>query len=493
MWLRFKTQSGWRLFINTQLLKKPPTWSNERCHLIEKINSDHTGCSTRGGLAIPLCQGQAIIKTASKNQCFHAPLKENQCLADKNVLNIFIPTISMASSVVKPALSSLVGNPSAIAAAKAWANGWQEGKRQPPLLVTGSTGTGKTALAHAIANEFGWELFEFNASDFRNEENVTNMLSHSTTSSSLFGGTRLILIDDVDSLSGASDRGGAGAITRVLEAARQPIILTATDSRDRKISTLRTKCSEIELRRAHISTITKFLKQEAVAHSISLAEGDAEKIAQAAAGDIRAAINDLRAHNTSASRDREKNIFDVMHDIFKAEKYADARKAAFSSDVDHDTLKLWIAQNLPTACETPFDLAEGYNKISRADMFDGRIKRTQYWGYLRYSSDLMTAGVSLSKSSPTQQHGYVPFAYPDYIRAMGSSKSSRTLRKSALSKISRMCHCSIPQAGGYLPLFELVAKKDETSFGELFDEDELAFIMKKPVKKAAAKKKADKE
>ena len=400
----------------------------------------------------------------------------------------------MASSVAKKAaLSSLVGNPSAIAAAKAWAQAWQEGKRQPPLLVTGSTGTGKTALAHALADEFGWELFEFNASDFRNEENVTNLLSHSTTSSSLFGGTRLILIDDVDSLSGSADRGGAGAITRVLEAARQPIILTAADPRDRKISTLRTKCSEIELRRAHVSTIAKFLKQEAASHNITLAEGDAEKIAQAAAGDIRAALNDLRAHNTSASRDREKNIFDVMRDIFKAEKYADARKAAFSSDVDHDTLKLWIAQNLPTACEKPFDLAEGYEKLSRADIFDGRIKRAQYWGYLRYSSDLMTAGVSLSKSAPSQQHGYVPFAYPEYIRAMGSSKSMRTLRKGVLSKIARLCHCSLSQAGGYLPLFEEVAKKDEAAFGEMFDEDELAFIMKKAAKKAAAKKKAAKE
>ena len=77
----------------------------------------------------------------------------------------------------------------------------------------------------------------------------------------------------------------------------------------------------------------------------------------------------------------------------------------------------------------------------------------------------------------------MPFAYPDYIRAMGSSKSARTLRKGVLSKISRLCHCSISQAGGYLPLFEAVAKKEEGAFGEMFDDDELAFIMKKMAKK----------
>ena len=399
-----------------------------------------------------------------------------------------MPTIGMASSEAKSRLSSLIGNPSAVAAAKAWAQAWQEGKRQPPLLVTGSTGTGKTALAHAIANEFGWELFEFNASDFRNEENVIKLLSHSTASASLFGGTRLILIDDADSLSGTADRGGAGAIAKVLSCARQPIILTAADYYDKKLSSIKTHCQLLELRRSHVSTIAKFLKQEAVAHSIPLAEGDAEKIAQAASGDIRAALNDLRAQNTSASRDREKNIFDIMRDIFKSEKYADARKAAFSSEVDHDTLKLWIAQNLPTACPDTLGIAKGYDKLSRADIFDGRIKRAQYWGYLRYSSDLMTSGVALSQPAPS--HGYFQFAYPDYIRAMGSSKSARTLRKSVLSKIARMCHCSIQQAGGYLPLFEAVAKKEQGAFGELFDEDELGFIMRKPMKKAPAKKKA---
>jgi len=390
-----------------------------------------------------------------------------------------------ASDSKKPTLSSIIGNPSAVAAAKAWAQAWQDGKRQPPLLVTGATGSGKTALAHAIAAEFGWELFEFNASDSRNEEAVSQLLAHSISSGSLFGGKRLVLVDDADSLSGTADRGGGGAISRVLDSARQPMILTATDSRDKKISSLRTKCTEIELRRSHISTITAFLKREASARNISLAEGDAEKIAQAASGDIRAALNDLSAHNTSASRDREKNIFDVMKGIFSSEKYADARKAAFSSEVDHDMLKLWIGQNIPLVCSAPFDIAASYDLLSRADIFDGRIKRTQYWGYLRYSSDLMTSGVSLSRSKPSG--GYIQFAYPDYIRALGSSKSMRTLRKSVLSKIARMCHCSVSQATGYLPLFESAAKSDATAFGELFDEDELGFIMK-IAKKATARK-----
>ncbi|MCX6773076.1 MAG: AAA family ATPase, partial [Candidatus Micrarchaeota archaeon] len=100
------------------------------------------------------------------------------------------------------ALSELIGNSEAFATAKQWAQEWQAGTKGRPLLLYGPTGVGKTALAHAVASEFNWQLFEFNASDLRDAESVEQILSNAANSSSLFGGMRLILIDDVDALSG---------------------------------------------------------------------------------------------------------------------------------------------------------------------------------------------------------------------------------------------------------------------------------------------------
>src|SRR3989344_4051287 len=115
------------------------------------------------------------------------------------------------------AISGLIGNPEALSTAKKWAEEWQaygatgskstgtgagqEGaKTKPgappkPLLAYGPVGVGKTALAHAIASEFGWQLFEFNASDLRDAESVEQILSNAVSSSPLFGSRKLILID----------------------------------------------------------------------------------------------------------------------------------------------------------------------------------------------------------------------------------------------------------------------------------------------------------
>ncbi len=390
----------------------------------------------------------------------------------------------MVFSSEKPkSVSALIGNPTAFSEAKAWAEGWQAGKKGKPLLVFGPTGVGKTALAHAIASEFGWELFEFNASDLRDEENVSNLLANTANSSSLFGSRRLILVDDVDSLSGQGDRGGAGAIAKILSGPQQPIILTARDYYDRKLQTIRTYCEPIKLQRVHTSSITNLLKKLSSSTKPQLTQEQMEKIASSALGDVRAALNDLQAGNTSASRDSEKNVFEVVRIILKSEKYAEARKMAFDSETEHDTLKLWIAQNIPAEYEKPFDVAEAYNAVSRADIFDGRISRTQYWGYLRYSSDMMSSGVAVAKAAPYRK--WTQISYPDYIREMGASKGSRAQRRAVLKKISSACHCSLAQAAGYLPMLELLAKKGgkETADFFGFDDDELAFVMKKAAKK----------
>jgi replication factor C large subunit len=386
-------------------------------------------------------------------------------------MGIYVPT----------KISMLIGNPSALARAKEWASLWASGRQQKPLLIFGPPGTGKTALAHAIASEFGWDIFEFNASDLRDEKNASFLLGSSSQSSALFGSLRLILIDDADSLSGKEDRGGMAAIAKAIQVARQPVILTAIDYWDKTLQPLRSLCEPIELRRVQASTIEALLQKVAAKNNIPLSQQQIRQIAESAKGDVRAALNDLEARNTAASRDMEKNVFEVVRAIFKSEKYSESRQAAFLSEVEHDLLKWWVASNLPSEYERPFDLARAYNAISKADVFDGRILRMQYWGYLRYSTDHLSAGVSLAKSEPYRK--YTQLSFPSYFQQLGATKSSRKLRKEILRKISLACHCSVADAAIFLPQIEHFAKKEPQSLAQFgFSEDELAFLAstKKP-------------
>ena len=383
----------------------------------------------------------------------------------------------MILSDKKPAkVSDLIGNPDAFAAAREWASSWHEGRPQKPLIVCGPPGTGKTALAHALASEFSFEFFEFNASDLRDEASVSSLLSSATSSGSLFGGRRLILIDDVDALSGREDRGGAGAIAKVLANSPQPIILTALDFYDKKLQTIRTHCQHLELRRVRQASIAKLLRYLAAECKIPVGPEEIEKMAAASGGDVRAALNDLQGRNPFASRDSQQNIFEVVRTILKSSKYSEARKAAFSSGVEHDTLKLWVAQNIPAEYETPFDIAGAYDSLSRADVFDGRISRNQHYGYLRYSTDLLSAGVALAKAAPYRK--YSQLGFPDYLREMGASKGSRALRKAVLKKISLLCHCSSRQAQSYLSFLGIIAKgqPQEISAEFGFSEEEMDFL-----------------
>jgi replication factor C large subunit len=403
----------------------------------------------------------------------------------------------MSLSHKKPSkVSDLLGNTEAFAAAREWASSWQQGKPQKPLMVCGPPGTGKTALAYALASEFSWELFEFNASDLRDEGAVGALLANASSTGSLFGGRRLILIDDADALSGRNDRGGAGAMAAVLSDAKQPVLLTALDYYDKKLQTIRTYCQRLELRRVHQATIAKLLRYLAHEGGSGLSQEHLEKIAVGAGGDVRAALNDLQGNNIFSSRDSQQNVFEVLRTILKSEKYSEARKAAFSSEVEHDTLKLWVAHNIPLEYEKPFDIAEAYGALSRADIFDGRITRGQHYGYLRYSNDLLSSGVALAKSAPYRK--YTPLGFPDYLREMGASKGNRATRRAVLKKISAACHCSPSSAGPYLQFLEVLAKSQPAALAEEFgfEEEELAFVSKvapkkeKPPKKAGAAKAA---
>src|SRR5688572_28853318 len=134
-----------------------------------------------------------------------------------------------------------------------WANAWHEGKpEKKAVLLHGPPGAGKTSVALALANEFGWGIVELNASDVRSGPAIKRIAGagalHETFSdtgeffSSAKGKRKLIILDEADNLyerggesatvgdENFSDRGGRRAILETIAAAQQPIVLIANDA-----------------------------------------------------------------------------------------------------------------------------------------------------------------------------------------------------------------------------------------------------------------------
>lgn len=383
-------------------------------------------------------------------------------------------------------LSDMAGNQEPVEKARRWALGWEGGKPEQPLLIHGAIGTGKTSLAFALAGEFGWELVEMNASGLRDEESINKIAGMAGSSQSLSGKRKLILIDDVDGLQAKADKGGASAITKLLETAKQPVMLTCHDAWDRKLGAIRGLCTKLEFKKINSGAVATVLRKISVMEKLNATEELIAKISGACGGDLRSAINDLHAFNQTAERDREKNIFDTMRNLFKGTKYSDLRKTTSDSDTEHDTLKLWIDENIPAEFETAEEIALAFDRLSRADIFDARISMRQYWGFLRYSSDLMSAGVSLSRSKTTPK--FVTYSFPAFLRSMGATKASRAMKRKIGAKLGKVLHCSSRDAEVYFSLVSDECDKDVTAVKSLYglEDEEVGFLIGKSEKDIAA-------
>ena len=164
-------------------------------------------------------------------------------------------------------------------------------EKKNSALIYGASGTGKTSCIYAIANELGYEVIEVNASDFRNAEQINQKVGNAIKQQSLFAKGKIILVDEIDGLSGHEDRGGIQAITKLIVDSSYPIILTATNPFDNKFSSLRSKSNLIEFKQLDYLSIFKILKKICEHEKIKFDEDVLKALSRRSGGDARAAID----------------------------------------------------------------------------------------------------------------------------------------------------------------------------------------------------------
>ena len=371
-------------------------------------------------------------------------------------------------------LKEVVGNREAIQKFVDWIKSWDRGiPKQRAAFLYGPPGVGKTVTVEALASDFHMELVEKNASDYRTEDAVKRFAGLASRYGSLFGGKRIILLDELDGLTGSADRGGVRAITEVIKNSQCPIVLIANNAYDPRFSTLRKHCILIEFKKPRTSEVLKHLKRICLLEGIRAEENALKFIANRSEGDIRSAVNDLQALAQGREkltyddvswlgyRDRQTSIFNVLRMIIYAKTCEGAKRAVNMADVDIDMLFQWIYENVPSHLTDPHDLASAMDALSMADVFRGRLRRTRDWSFTRYIIDFMTAGVAMARIN-TKPSGWIPFRFPKRIQELSRSKAERGLQLQIGYKIKRKCHISANRASKeILPYLKIIFKNNE--------------------------------
>jgi replication factor C large subunit len=370
-------------------------------------------------------------------------------------------------------LKEIIGNADAIKQFTDWLASWSKGApKKRCIFIYGPPGIGKTATVEAVANDYKMEYVEKNASDYRTEEAINRFAGLASQYGSLFGGKRIILLDELDGLTGTADRGGVKAITDIAKSAQCPLVLIANSAYDPRFTNLRNYCLLIEFKKPATGDVAKLLMQICDKEGI-LADEDAIKfIAQRSGGDVRSAVNDLQALGQGKRkltyedvswlgyRDRQDTIFNVLRMIFYGKTSSSAKRAMDMSDVDADMLFEWIYENAPAHFTDPHDLVNVMEALATADVYRGRIRATQNWSLMRYVVDFMTAGVAMARQN-TKVSGWIPFRFPTRIQMLSRSKAERAVRLSIGVKIKRRCHMSAVRASkDVLPYLKIIFKNN---------------------------------
>ena len=403
-------------------------------------------------------------------------------------------------------LGDIIGNTKAMEDLNKWADAWESGiPKKRAVVLIGDPGIGKTTCALALANERGWQVVEMNASDHRNAQSIRNIattgaLGETFTDEGEFldsadGKYKLILLDEADNIFGREDFGGIKAIATTILSTKQPIILIVNDyySLKRRSTVIEKHVQQVRFSKPRQLSITKVLKAIARAEGVEVDDAVFTSLAERCGGDVRSAIKDLQSLAEGServvqedlgalgSRDVPNTIFKSLAVIFRTSNCQRSRQAMMDLDEDPETLILWIDENIPVAYREMEDINAAYNALSKADIFLGRVKRRQYYGLWGYAGDMMSCGVSLSRSR--DYRGFTRYAFPQWLTKMSRSKSARETRSRFGRKLGNYTRTSLRVAlQDNLPYFQMLYSYDREFRLSMtrrlrLDEEQVGFLL----------------
>ncbi len=373
--------------------------------------------------------------------------------------------------------SELVGQTLAVETIKSFL---KEFPKKKALIIYGPAGTGKTSLVNIAAKENDLDILELNSSDLRNRAKLEVTLRPASEQKSLFKKSKIILMDEVDGVTG-TDIGGIPELLRVIETTRYPIIMTCNDVWQTKLAPVRSKSRLVEMKAIDINTILSLLYSVSEKEGIRKDPSFFKQIAIKAQGDVRAALNDLQTYSrgenvfvdTTEKRDIEENIFNILKKIFK--ERSPFLNLFDTTSMSLDEIFLWLEENIPKEYKNE-SLVKAYSALGNADVFRGRIYINQSWRFLIYQNMFQSAGVSLAKTAPSQ--GFTKYDRPKRVLKIWIHKKKTEKKKTIARKYAKFVHCSTKRALRDFTILKAILKNPIIQQQLKLSEEEIDFLKK---------------
>ncbi len=366
-------------------------------------------------------------------------------------------------------VNEIVAQHKAIGEVLKYLESWKRGKA---LFLYGPPGVGKTLIIETIAKERNGFLMRLNASDSRSAENIKSSLTVISRQKPLFYKKSIILVDEVDGLSGHQDRGAIKSLIEIIKNSKCPMVLIANDPWSTKLKSLRNYCTMIKFFKIPTPSVQKRLREILYKEGIKADDSVLKSLSRWSQGDLRSAILDIQIVSEGKDRikesdlealgyrEREIDIFNLLNIIFNSRSISSARKAIDSCDKDPDEIFWWIENNIVHQYKSPTKIAEAFDLLSEADIFRRWVSKQQNWRFKGYMIDLLSGISSIEKDN----HAFVQYKPPKKIIMMGATKEMRTDLKEIYKKLSAYLHVSAKVIKEeYVPYLKFFAKVSDRS------------------------------
>jgi replication factor C subunit 1 len=310
------------------------------------------------------------------------------------------------------------------------------------ILIVGPPGIGKTTTVHVVARELGYKVAEHNASDTRSVSLLRGMIA--------LGMKRLqkevIVMDEVDGLSGGGERGGIGELADLIRKSNVPIVCIANHLPP-KLKPLQNACQVIKFHRPVKSTIATALLGIAKKEGLTITKAELEGMCETSGNDIRSILNRLQFDGKVKHVGGEKDAM-LRLDLFSATQRLIGNKRLSITEaedlvyVDYGMVPLMVQEGYLGASRGSLeDAAAAAEEISFGDLINQRLWRTQDWSLLPHV-------VHSTVAAARTVQGPAPFQiFPQLL----GKNSKRAKHRRLLEEVGRVRHQSVRS----LRLYEL--------------------------------------